>query len=154
MHTSISHSPDDDRGQPRLANNRLLASLPDEDQRQLAARCETVRVDNGQVLSEPGQEMHYVYFPIDCLMSLLGVAEGRMTLEVGSVGREGMLGASVVLGHELAQVRAVVQRSGRGYRMAAGDVVTEFHRMDSLQRLLYRYTDTLLAQTIQIAVCR
>lgn len=153
MHTSISHSPDDDRAQPRLANNRLLASLPDEDQLQLAARCETVRVDNGEVLSEPGQEMRYVYFPIDCLVSLLGVAEGRMTLEVGSVGREGMLGASVVLGHELAQVRAVVQRSGRGYRMAAGDFVTEFHRMDSLQRLLHRYIDTLLAQTIQIAVC-
>nr|WP_315260025.1 Crp/Fnr family transcriptional regulator [uncultured Duganella sp.] len=153
MHTSISHSPDEDRAQPRLANNRLLASLPDDDQAQLAEKCETVRVDNGQVLSEPGQEVRYVYFPIDSLVSLLGVAEGRMTLEVGSIGREGMLGASVVLGHELAQVRAVVQRSGRAYRMASGDFVTEFYRMESLQRLLHRYTDTALAQAIQIAVC-
>ncbi|MRW86729.1 helix-turn-helix domain-containing protein [Pseudoduganella sp. FT26W] len=153
MHTSISTTPDEDRALPRLANNRLLASLPDDDQRQLAAKCETVRVDNGQVLSEPGQEVRYLYFPIDCLVSLLGVAEGRMTLEVGSIGREGMLGASVVLGHEMAQVRAVVQRSGRAYRIATADFITEFYRMESLQRLLYRYTDTVLAQTIQIAVC-
>jgi CRP-like cAMP-binding protein len=153
MHTSISTTPDEDRALPRLANNRLLASLPDDDQRQLAARCETVRVDNGQVLSEPGQEVRHLYFPIDCLVSLLGVAEGRMTLEVGSIGREGMLGASVVLGHEMAQVRAVVQRSGRAYRIPTADFITEFYRMESLQRLLYRYTDTVLAQTIQIAVC-
>jgi CRP-like cAMP-binding protein len=153
MHTSISITPDEDRALPRLANNRLLASLPDDDQLQLAAKCETVRVENGQLLSEPGQEVRYVYFPIDCLVSLLGVAEGRMTLEVGSIGREGMLGAPVVLGHEMAQVRAVVQRSGRAYRIASGDFVTEFFRMESLQRLLYRYTDTVLAQTIQIAVC-
>lgn len=153
MQTYISNSIDEDRALPKLANNRLLASLPDDDQSQLAEKCETVRVENGEVLSEPGQEVRYVYFPIDCLVSLLGVAEGRMTLEVGSVGREGMLGASVVLGHEMAQVRSVVQRSGRAYRMAAGDFVTEFHRIESLQRLLHRYTDTVLAQAIQIAVC-
>ncbi|MRW94247.1 helix-turn-helix domain-containing protein [Duganella sp. FT80W] len=153
MHTYLSNSIDDERALPRLANNRLLASLSDEDQAQLADKCETVRVENGQVLSEPGQEVRYVYFPIDCLVSLLGVAEGRMTLEVGAIGREGMLGAPVVLGQELAQVRAVVQRSGRAYRMAAGDLVTEFHRMDALQRLLHRYTDQQLAQAIQIAVC-
>jgi CRP-like cAMP-binding protein len=152
MHTSSLHTTED-RALPRLANNRLLASLPDDDQLQLAEICETVRVENGQLLSEPGEEMRYVYFPIDCLISLLGVAEGRMTLEIGSLGREGMLGASVVLGHELAQVRAVVQRSGRVYRLAVGDFVTEFYRMESLRRLVHRYTDSMLAQAIQIAVC-
>ncbi|WP_373991350.1 Crp/Fnr family transcriptional regulator [Duganella sp. BuS-21] len=152
MHTSSLHTTDD-RALPRLANNRLLASLPDDDQLQLAEKCETVRVENGQLLSEPGEEIRYVYFPIDCLISLLGVAEGRMTLEIGSLGREGMLGASVVLGHELAQVRAVVQRSGRVYRLAVGDFVTEFYRMESLRRLVHRYTDGMLAQAIQIAVC-
>ncbi|MHA4870545.1 Crp/Fnr family transcriptional regulator [Duganella sp. PWIR1] len=152
MHTSSLHTTED-RALPRLANNRLLASLPDDDQLQLAEKCETVRVENGQLLSEPGEEMRYVYFPIDCLISLLGVAEGRMTLEIGSLGREGMLGASVVLGHELAQVRAVVQRSGRVYRLAVGDFVTEFYRMESLRRLIHRYTDSMLAQAIQIAVC-
>jgi len=153
MHTTPAHSADEDRAQARLANNRLLASLPDDDQFQLAEQCEVVRVENGEVLCEPGQTLRYVYFPIDCLISLLGVTDGRMTLEVGSLGREGMLGASVVLGNGTAQVRAVVQRSGRVYRMAATDFVSEFYRIESLQRLLHRYTDTLLAQAIQIAVC-
>lgn len=76
-----------------------------------------------------------------------------MTLEVGSAGREGMIGASVALGHQLAQVRAVVQRSGLASRIDSDDFCAEFVRMDSLQRLLYRYTDALLAQAIQIAVC-
>ena len=153
MHTHLSHSLDDDRAQSRQAHNRLLASLPDEDQSQLASLCELVRVDAGEVLYEPGQAMRYIYFPVDCLISLLAVAEGRMTLEVGSIGREGMLGAPVVLGHELAQVRAVVQRAGRINRIEASDFIAEFRRMDSLHRLLHRYTDSLLSQAIQIAVC-
>jgi len=153
MTLSYDTAGDGERPPARAGANLLLLSLPDTDQRHLSLLCQTVQVETGQVLYEAGQPMRHVYFPLDALISLLAVAEGRMTLEVGSVGREGMLGASVVLGHELAQVRAVVQRSGRGYRMAAGDFVTEFHRMDSLQRLLHRYIDTLLAQTIQIAVC-
>lgn len=112
-----------------------------------------MKVEVGDVLYEPGQTVRHVYFPLDCLLSLLAVAEGRMTLEVGSVGREGMIGAPVVLGHELAQVRAVVQRAGRAVRIDAGEFRLVYARMEPLQRLLHRYTDTLLAQAIQIAVC-
>jgi CRP-like cAMP-binding protein len=133
--------------------NRLLSSLPEDDQHTLLALCDAVRIEVGDVLYEPGQTIRYIYFPVDSLISLLAVAEGRMTLEVGSVGQEGMIGASVALGHEQAQVRAVVQRAGRASRIAAADFCTEFRRTASLQRLLYRYTDTLLAQAIQIAVC-
>jgi CRP-like cAMP-binding protein len=153
MHTHHSNSLDEDRAQLRQAHNRLLASLPEDDQSHLAAVSEVVRVEAGEVLYEPGQAMRYIYFPVDCLISLLAVAEGRMTLEVGSVGREGMLGASVVLGHELAQVRAVVQRTGRVNRIEAADFVAEFKRTESLHRLLHRYTDGMLSQAIQIAVC-
>jgi CRP-like cAMP-binding protein len=135
------------------AGNRLLASLPESDLKHLSALFDTVTVDVGDVLYEPGQPIGHIYFPGDCLISLLAVAEGRMTLEVGSVGREGVLGASVALGHELAQVRAVVQRSGSASRIARADFCAEFAQLESLQRLLYRYTDTLLAQAIQIAVC-
>jgi len=134
-------------------SNRLLDSLPTDDLLHLESLCHSVQVDVGDVLYEPGQAIEYIYFPTDSLISLLAVAEGRMTLEVGSVGREGMIGASVALGHELAQVRAVVQRAGRASRIGAADFCDEFRRMQSLQRLLYRYTDTLLAQAIQIAVC-
>jgi CRP-like cAMP-binding protein len=143
----------EERASSRAAANRLLASLPDEDSHHLLALCETVEVELGQVLYEPGQPIRYIYFPEDSLLSLLAVAEGRMTLEVGSVGREGMIGASVALGHELAQVRVVVQRAGRAVRIDSADFCAEFATMESLQRLLYRYTDTLLSQAIQIAVC-
>ena len=133
--------------------NLLLVALPEADFVRLAPLLETVRVDVGEVLCEPGDPIRSIYFPHDCLISLLGVAEGRMTLEVGLVGREGMLGATVALGHEVAQVRAVVQRAGSASRMDSVHFRTEFARNPSLQRVLYRYTDTLLAQAIQIAVC-
>jgi len=138
---------------PQRSGNRLLASLPEHDLDHVQALCELAEVEVGQVLFEPGQPIEYVYFPLDALVSLLAVAEGRMTLEVGAVGREGMMGASVALGHRLAQVRAVVQRSGHCLRMEAAEFCTEFAHLESLQHLLHRYTNTLLAQAIQIAVC-
>jgi CRP-like cAMP-binding protein len=153
MHTHHPYLAEEDRSPARALVNRLLSNLPEDEQGQLARLGELVRVDVGDVLYEPGQTVRFIYFPIDCLLSLLAVAEGRMTLEVGSVGREGMIGASVVLGHEMAQVRAVVQRAGRAIRIDAGEFRMAYARMEPLQRLLHRYTDTLLAQAIQIAVC-
>ncbi len=138
---------------PQAAGNRLLASLPEDDMLHLDGMCEHVHMAMGDVVYEPGQAIEYIYFPTDSLISLLAVAEGRMTLEVGSVGREGMIGSSVALGHQMAQVRAVVQRAGGATRIHAADFCAEFARMESLRQLLYRYTDTLLAQAIQIAVC-
>ena len=133
--------------------NQLLAALPPQDMARLAPMLEPVQVEVGEVLSEPGAPINHIYFPDDSLISLLGVAEGRMTLEVGLVGREGMLGATVALGHDVSQVRAIVQRAGTASRMDSAQFRTEFARNPSLQRVLYRYTDTLLAQAIQIAVC-
>jgi CRP-like cAMP-binding protein len=136
-----------------LEGNRLLAALPDDDLARLAPMLEQVHIEVGAVLCEPGDAIHHIYFPHDSLISLLGVAEGRMTLEVGLVGREGMLGATVALGHEVSQVRAIVQRAGKASRMDSAQFRAEFAHHPSLQRVLYRYTDTLLAQAIQIAVC-
>ena len=141
---------------PALANqqgNRLLAALPPNDLAHLAPMLEPVQVEVGAVLCEPGKRISHIYFPHDCLLSLLAVAEGRMTLEVGLVGREGMLGATVALGHEVTQVRAIVQRAGSASRVDSVRFRAEFARNPALQRVLYRYTDTLLAQAIQIAVC-
>ena len=133
--------------------NQLLAALPRADLDRLLPLLETVKVEVGDVLCEPREPIPAIYFPHDSLISLLGVAEGRMTLEVGLVGREGMLGATVALGHDVAQVRAVVQRAGSASRMDGATFRTEFASNPALQRVLYRYTDTLLAQAIQIAVC-
>lgn len=133
--------------------NLLLAALPPEELARMLQLLDPVRVEAGDVLSEPDDPIRYVYFPHDCLISLLAVAEGRMTLEVGLVGREGMLGATVALGHERTQVRAVVQRAGSAHRLETDALRAEFARSPALQRVLARYTDTLLAQAIQIAVC-
>lgn len=136
-----------------VSGNRLLASLPIGDLEHLCALLERVKVVVGDVLCEPGQEIRYIYFPGDSLISLLAVAEGRMTLEIGSVGREGMVGAQAALGHDVAQVRAVVQRSGSASRIGRAAFCAEFCKTESLQRLLYRYTDSVLAQAIRIAAC-
>jgi CRP-like cAMP-binding protein len=141
---------------PKLAEhnaNLLLAALPAEELAHMLPRLDQVRVDVGEALCEAGDPVSHIYFPHDCLISLLAVAEGRMTLEVGLVGREGMLGATVALGHDTTQVRAVVQRAGSASRMESARFREEFMHNPSLQRVLYRYTDTLLAQAIQIAVC-
>jgi CRP-like cAMP-binding protein len=134
-------------------SNELLAALPPADFERLAPLLVPVRVEVGETLYEPGAPVGSIYFPHDCLISLLGVAEGRMTLEVGLVGHEGMLGATVALGHDTAQVRAVVQRAGSASRMDSAAFRAEFANNAALQRVLYRYTDALLAQAIQIAVC-
>ena len=133
--------------------NLLLAALPAQELAQLLPLLDPVRVEVGEVLFEAADPIRYIYFPHDCLVSLLGVAEGRMTLEVGLVGREGMLGVAVAQGHETTQVRAGVQRAGSASRMDSGRFREEVARNPGLQRVLYRYTDALLAQAIQIAVC-
>lgn len=137
----------------RVLGNRLLANLPVADLERLALSLEVVRVEVGDVLYEAGQRIPYVYFPSDSLISLMAVAEGRMTLEVGLVGREGVIGASVALGHERGQARAVVQHAGRAGRIGCTEFCAEFNRLVSLQRLLCRYANRLLTQAIQIAVC-
>lgn len=134
-------------------SNRLLAALPAEDLAYLAPALDTVHVDVGAILYEPGELIRNIYFPNDSLISRMAVGEGRMTLEVGLVGSEGMLDASVALGQEVAQVRAVVQRAGTASCIDSAHFCAEFKKIPSLQRVLYRYTDALLAQAIQIAVC-
>jgi CRP-like cAMP-binding protein len=138
---------------PQAQGNRLLAALPAADLASMAPLLETVRIEVGAILCEPGEPISHIYFPDDCLVSQLAVAEGRLTLEIGLVGREGMLGATVALGHDLAQVRAIVQRGGYACRVESALFRAEFTRNASLQRILYRYTDSLLVQAIQIAVC-
>ena len=142
---------------PNLASehnaNLLLAALPPQELASMLPALDQVEVEVGAVLCEPGDPIRHIYFPHDCLVSLMAVAEGRMTLEVGLVGHEGMLGGTVALGHDTAQVRAVVQRAGSASRMDGAAFRAEFANNAALQRVLYRYTDAQLAQAIQIAVC-
>ena len=135
------------------ASNRVLAALPPGEYAQLASGLEEVKLTYGQVLYEPGEPMHEVYFPSDCLVSLLTLVEGHRALEVGLVGREGMIGARLALGAAISSVRALVQGTGTALRMTSARFLREFRRGPSLQRALFQFTDSLMIQISQTAAC-
>lgn len=133
--------------------NRILASLPRKTSQRLLAQLDMVSLKFGQVLYEPGKAIRHVYFPIDCLISLLTAVDKRRTLEVGMVGNEGMAGMPFILGVGVSGVRALVQGQGSALRMVAKSFRIEFARNRLLQEALYRYTYALLAQISQTAAC-
>lgn len=133
--------------------NSLLAALPDKQYRQLLAGLDPVTLTFGDVLYEPGQTISHVYFPGDSLVSLLTLADGHLALEVGLIGREGMVGISLVLGHEASPVRALVQGTGTALRMTSARFHKFFRRSPPLQQELYRYTHALMTQISQTAAC-
>ena len=110
-------------------------------------------MDFGQVLYEPGKAIRHVYFPVDCLISLLTAVDKRRSLEVGMVGNEGMAGMPFILGMGVSGVRALVQGGGNALRMASAPFRIEFDRNRALQDALYRYTYALMAQISQTAAC-
>jgi CRP-like cAMP-binding protein len=138
---------------PAAAENRLLAALPEKDYARLKGSLELVTVSFGDVLYEPDERMRFVYFPSSCLVSLLTLVEGNRCLEVGLVGREGMIGARLALGATTSSVRALVQGTGTAMRMNAEDFLRELRRSQPLQRVLLQFTDNLMAQIGQTAVC-
>jgi CRP-like cAMP-binding protein len=133
--------------------NQILASIPATQYRRMQDQLECVRLEFGEALYEPGKEIRHVYFPLDCLISLLTAVDKRRTLEVGMVGNEGMAGMPFILGVGISGVRAIVQGSGDALRMAAAPFRTEFDRNRPLQDALYRYTYALMAQISQTAAC-
>src|ERR1700691_1261932 len=127
------------------AKNRVLASLSTKEYARLRSELEPVALEFGEVLYEPGETIKHVYFPIDCLVSLLTAVDKRRTLEVGMVGNEGMVGMPFILGVGVSGVRALVQGGGTALRMASGPFRSEFQRNPPLQRALFRYTYALMA---------
>jgi len=134
-------------------SNRILASIPVTEYQRLSRQLEPVRLKFGQVLYEPGKAIQHVYFPIDCLISLLTSVDRQRTLEVGMVGREGMAGMPFILGVGVSGVRALVQGEGEALRMGSPLFRSEFDRNPALQQALYRYTYALMAQISQTAAC-
>ncbi len=133
--------------------NRLLAALPGKEYRRLLTDLEPVTLTSGEVLFEPGDPIRHVYFPNDCLVSLVVADTGHEALEIGLVGREGMVGIPLALGMDVASARALVQRTGMAMRMEAARFQKEFQHGGLLQLELYRYTHTMLAQARQTAAC-
>lgn len=135
------------------ASNSLLAALPGEEYERLLVGLEPVRLTFGEVLYHPGEAISHVYFPTDSLVSLLTLAEGHQALEVGLVGREGMLGIPLALGVSDSPVRALVQGTGMALRMTSANFKDELQSSVLLQREVYRYTYELMVQMTQTAAC-
>lgn len=133
--------------------NRVLAAIPAHEYRRLRAGLELVDLKFSTVLYLPGKPIKYVYFPINCLISLLTAVDKRRSLEVGMVGNEGMAGMPFILGMGVSGVRAIVQGEGSALRMPSATFRKEFDRNPSLQDALFRYTYALMAQISQTAAC-
>lgn len=133
--------------------NSLLAALPDKVCQSLLARLEPITLTSGEVLYHPGEPISHVYFPTDTLVSLLTMAEGHQAMEVGMVGREGMLGIPLALGVSDSPVHAVVQGAGMALRMTSAQFHKEFNHSALLQREVYHYIYELMIQMTQTAAC-
>ncbi|MGB8328425.1 MAG: Crp/Fnr family transcriptional regulator [Steroidobacteraceae bacterium] len=134
-------------------DNLLLAGLPAAERRSIIARCDRVVLPFGEVLCEQGDRMREVYFPTGGFISLIYSVGGRPRLEVGLVGTEGMFGASLALGVEVAPLRALVQGAGPAWRMDAAQFARELERCPNLKRTLNRYLFVRMSQFTQAAAC-
>jgi CRP-like cAMP-binding protein len=136
-----------------LRKNRLLAALPPQEWSRWAPLIERVEMPLGQVIYESGVTLNYVYFPIDAIVSLLYVMENGASAEIAVVGNEGIVGVSLFMGGESTPSRAVVQSAGLGCRLKASLMKTEFDKAGPVLHLLLRYTQALITQMAQTAVC-
>ena len=132
--------------------NRLLAALPATDLHRWQPELEAVEMPLGQVIYEAGAAQTHVYFPTTAIVSLLYVMESGASAEIAVVGNEGVVGIALFMGGESTPSRAVVQSAGRAVRMRAKAIQSEFKRMPVLH-LLLRYTQALITQMAQTAVC-
>ena len=133
--------------------NHLLNALPRSDYKRFASRLELVPMKLGDVLYEPGVRLRHVYFPTTAIVSLLYVMEDGASAEIAIVGNEGILGISLFMGGDTTPSRAVVQSAGHGFRLRARLLQNEFGRFGPTMHLLLRYTQALITQMSQTAVC-
>jgi CRP-like cAMP-binding protein len=133
--------------------NHLLASVPEEVQKRLFPELEYVSLPLGKVMYESGDVLRHVYFPTDSIVSLLYVMENGSSAEISVVGNEGLVGVSLFMGGESTPSRAIVQSAGSAYRLLGQRLKDEFNRHGSLMVLMLRYTQALITQMAQTAVC-
>ena len=133
--------------------NHLLAALPAAEYERLSEHLELVPMPLGQALYESGGQLQHVYFPTTSIISLLYVMENGASAEIAVVGNEGILGIALFMGGETTPSRAIIQSAGFGYRLKAQFLKLEFNRGGPVMHLLLRYTQALITQMAQTAVC-
>ena len=138
---------------PNPMQNQLLAALPPGERLRWLPQLEQVDMPLGQVLYEAGSALAHVYFPTSSIVSLLYVMANGASAEIAVVGSEGIVGISLFMGGESTPSRAVVQSAGQGYRLEAQLMKDEFNRAGPVLHLLLRYTQALITQMAQTAVC-
>jgi CRP-like cAMP-binding protein len=138
---------------PPATRNHLLAALSAAELKRIRPHLESVELPLGDVVYESGRPIDHVYFPTDSIVSLLYVLENGASAEIAVVGNEGVVGVSLFMGGETTPSRAVVQSAGRAYRLPGAVMKTEFTRGREMQHLMLRYTQSLITQMAQTAVC-
>jgi CRP-like cAMP-binding protein len=138
---------------PSPQQNHLLAALPAEVRQRLLPHLEVVSLPLGKVLYESGDTLRYVYFPTDAIVSLLYVMENGASAEISVVGNEGLIGVAVFMGGESTPSRAIVQSAGYAFRLRGQLLKDEFNRHGEMLQLMLRYTQALITQMAQTAVC-
>jgi CRP-like cAMP-binding protein len=138
---------------PPATANGLLAALPEAEYQRLAPHLEPCALPLGLALYESGTQLNHVYFQTDGIVSLLYVMENGSSAEIAVIGSEGLVGVSLFMGGQHTTGRAVVQSSGHAYRLPAGYMMQEFERGGYLQHVLLRFTQALITQMAQTAVC-
>ncbi len=138
---------------PDPVQNYLLAALSPPERARLYPNLRLVPMPLGKVLYESGDLLRHVYFPVDCIVSLLYVMADGASAEISVVGNEGLIGVALFMGGETTPSRAIVQSAGHAYRLAGEMLKQEFHLNGGMQLLLLRYTQALITQMAQTAVC-
>jgi CRP-like cAMP-binding protein len=133
--------------------NQLLAALSSAERARLQPHLQLIQMPLGKVIYEPGDLLRYVYFPIDSIVSLLYVLADGASAEISLVGNDGIIGIALFMGGETTPSRAIVQSAGKAYRLIGKRLKDEFHRNGQMQLLLLRYTQALITQMAQTAVC-
>jgi len=138
---------------PLKDRNYLFHSIPPVEWEKLLPHIEAIDLPLGKVLYEPGSKMSHVYFPSTAIVSLLYALENGSSAEIAVVGNEGVVGIAIFMGGESTSSRAVVQSAGKGYRIKSTIILEEFNRSGAVMHLLLRYTQALITQMSQTAVC-
>ncbi len=133
--------------------NTLLAALPEEVRLRLAPHLEPFELPLGMVLYESGDTLRHFFFPVDAIVSLLYVMESGASAEIAVVGNEGLIGVALFMGGYSTPSRAVVQSAGSALRIPGQNLMAEFNRHTEMQNLMLRYTQSLITQMAQTAVC-
>ncbi|HYL19131.1 MAG TPA: Crp/Fnr family transcriptional regulator [Burkholderiales bacterium] len=133
--------------------NQLLAALSPAERERIYPQLRLVEMPLGRILYESGDVLRHVYFPTDSIVSLLYVLADGASAEISVVGNEGLIGIALFMGGETTPSRAIVQSAGHAYRLAGQRLKDEFHRSGQMQLLLLRYTQALITQMAQTAVC-